>query len=538
MVRAVLRRFTRCAVGLGLGLLLWPAHGSAQSAEPGVLVLPASGGRDVPRRQLKRLQAVLDAATDDRRGGGPTALSPRTVRQCEGDEACLLRAGRKTGAGRIVLSRLEQRGESMHASTTIVDPNTGGVLWRKAAPVPSRYRLRGVVEDLFDSALSEAKKGVPSETGAHTARDANGRDDVTASTAAEGRQVSSSAPGYAAQAQRPEGDWAGDDGAPPLPGTQTGDAFEAKKAARDRSPTSFSGPVGAGPKKDLDWRGKLASMRSAAQHDDKGGRGLLMGVYMALATLSFLMGIAAISLLHAVGRVAKSTIASTDPLGAKKQAENQALLRSCCKQLTPGIIMSTEFETVRHFHFALLDGKELSIHVTDYQDSDESAFRPGAMVCAQFSHERRACVAMMLVKRARHVRGQMRVQLHMPEHMADIVLPRHFHVPVPERMGLIGQVVLEEGEKRLSFVSRVSDMSSETLCLKVDADTPELPLSCTVQVSLRLPDGRADIAAKYEGLEGGKVMLRVLPELAGRKPSLAYKELFKRIEAAWVAPAA
>lgn len=515
-------------------LLLGPGSARADVGDGAVILLPAQGGQGVPRRQLARLQNVIDAATESPRRGAPQALSRRVVRRCQTDRPCLLRASEQAGARRVVESRLSRSQGLMQASMSVVDPHTGLILSESTEPMASKYRLRGIVEGLLEGTLA----GIDAELGASDPGRTRADSGRGASSSASGPIPASSAPGYANVPVRPEGHWRGDDGAPPLPGTATGEAYAAKRAARDRSPQSFADANETPDTMTLDWRRQLAEVRSAARRDDAGGRRILFGLYLGLAAAAFVLGVLTMTLLPAVLRVVRDALGLDTGRAGKRAAENQALLRGCCKQLTPGIIMSTEFETVRQFHFADLSGETLTIQVTDYQNADESAFRPGAMVCAQFSHGRRACVALMVIKRAQQVRGRMRVQLRLPDHLADIVLPRHFHVPVPDRIELLGEVTLERSGEDVTFVARVADMSAETLSLKVDANTPELPLSSALRVSLRYDGGCADIATKYEGMEAGKLTLRVLPSPVPTGSQLSYSELFAQIEAAWVAPAA
>lgn len=523
--------------------LCLPAAASAD-APARVLLLPAQGEDGVRERHVERLQDALDTAQEARGKDDESMLTlpRRALRKCRDDMTCLSSEGRRIGAQRSLETRLGDDGDQFHITTTVRDLGTGEVLKQTPHKV-SRYRLRSLGEGIMEQAFKEAGRPKAELVGEPQPRARGAGDDDDADDGARGQPVHSSAPGYrdapttlkdamerAERDRLPPGAEGG-----PLPGTEAGEALAAKRAARERNPDSFKGlPESDGPAST--WSQRHEHLKALAQSKQGREQAILIGIYMLLAMVSFGIGFGGMSVIPAFGRAARRRFSSERTLSVKETAQNLALLRSCCKQLTPGIIMSTEFETTRHFHFALLDGKTVSINVTDYEKADKSAFRPGAMLCAQFSHDDRACICMMVVRKARMTRGFMRVTLEVPEQLADIVLPRRFHIPVPDAMGLLAQVALNEGKEKLSFMTRVAEISSDGLLLKVDSDTPKLPTSCTLDVSLRSTEDRADVKAKFEGLEDRKLVLTVLPELGGQRPNHAFGALFKKIEVAWVAP--
>lgn len=540
-----------------------PARGDGQPSpgtepEPArpskVLLLPTLAKPGVRNRYADRLDAAMQTARRSRPPDGATEtieLPREVVRNCDQDLACLTQAGRSMGATRAVRATLDRDGDDFLVTTSMHDLKTGAVVASQPKSV-SHYRLRSQGAAMFDEVMRQADR--PRKR-ASPAREGNAADSpydqptepvdsAPEPDEFEGSQATqpSTGEGNPAGVDQPEEATAerdpavGADGLP-IEGTQTGDAYADKREKTGGKASILDGPQ---RKKRQSWTASFEERRelfTRRAQKDQGGRErlILMAWFLGLGVVSFGIGFGAAQLLPAVGRVARQGFRFSSGMGAKEEALTYALLRQCCKQVTPGVIMSTEFESLRHFTFAILDGHSLAIDVSDYQEGDKLAFRKGASLCAQFVHQDRACVCMLEVQAARKHGKRLRVVLGVAGRLADIELPQTFHVPVDGDSPLRAQLSFSRDGKEFRWLSRVAQIGALGLCAALDDEAPKLEEGQVLDASVRLLELRADVRAKVTAVQDSVVALQILPEEGEHDPPAAYQAVAKQASAAWVA---
>lgn len=530
------------------GLALSPAVGSAQAdpaVEPAsVLVLPVEGAPGVPARYVRRLQAAVSAAlpaADTRRGP-----------HCKAEPACLLARGQDAGVARVVSLQLSARGDDFRLRTLIFDTAAAAGLYDAVEEIAHRQlRQAGAgaavlaVARAGDSEFTapgpqtgaaEQAEGVPKPADAEGAAPT-----AEAAEAAEAAEDTPAAAGAAASVEAAESPAAAPDVDGDVDGDADGDAKDGDAWASVQRHSAARSPIG----QDASWaerrRARFARQRLRDPRAAPASTGARAAAPSRQALLSFGLGAVAAGLgfLGAYlltpqrRRVLRPRSAGPSPRHSTAELDpaTLGLLRSCCKRMTPGILLSAESERVSHFCFRGLGARSLRIEVLSRDAQAVACLRPGATLCAQFvdGSQGRLC-ALTVLSSAPLDEDRYNVEVDLPVQVVDVESRQAFRVPVAADMELAVELVVSDAAGERRYDAALSNISLDGLSLTCDGAPRALVAGDTVSLSLCLPgESPVQVAGEIRRRARNRLGVMITPD-AGGVPPHDFVELVGRCE--------
>ena len=527
-----------------------------------IAVLPVQGAGNVAARYIKRLQDSLPPATEldmaAQRALAALPARPPSVVPCVREDACLAQVGRELFSLRMVGMTIEANERDFVVVTHVVDVPSGRTVAQLDTPIAHRD-LASAGVPLLKDVLAKARLPLAA---LHT-RD----EEVSATQPPIQEEVAQSEREDEDQPQPPEPTPAPEPATVATPTTPTppnpyagATAKVVQLSAEDlngRLAEAQDVPYANGPMAPRPSAvGLLAEGTGELERPDraknsKAFKDRLVAAYTSddfaernkrrqELLLASLVGLFFFSVTFATaylyGRTRKTRLVSVDgDVSPKEAAATTTILRACARNITPGILLSPEFETCKRFSFALLQGKQVSLDVMDVADADRAALRVGQQLCAQFVHEASPVICMMTIVRTQRLSPRrLRITCGVPPRLAQLSLPNDFPIPVDKRVPLLVQVVQQEEKRTLTWQANAASISHGTLQVSVDEDALTLAQGDHVAIALRLDKDRAELNGEVSALDDDHITF-TLADKHGGTPPREYQSMLRKLEGHWLA---
>lgn len=528
-----------------------------ESAAGTYLPLPLQAAAEVKERYVRRLEAALaDLERADQRGKVNRDFRwPQSKDQgpCATRPSCLQEVAQKVSAPRLLAWVLEADGYDFvlrvvrwHATTPdrISEqrfPIRHHALAREGRRIVEEQLLAPPKEEAASARVQEEKSPQVSAASASTDKPKPVEEADESPLDSSGAEAEAKPAASSEQSQRPGKPLtlhqvAARMGAGRVPGGAAEDEEEKGGGLFAGARSEGSSEKKKKTKEDWEayWAKRKAAYAASAEEEPSERRArqvgiLLMGlVGLASASVGFFFG-------HQLNfRIRRRKVSFEAKVGAKEAAMTMATLRDCARQLTPGVLMSPEFETSKRFCFSLVDGNQISLDVMQLSEDERAAFRVGMQLCAQFVHKEGTAMCMMSVLRVQKMSpSRLRLVLSAPERLAQVTRPKGFKIPVDRSTPLLARALRSSEKGTDQWQALVSVVSDSTLEMTLDEDAFTMAEGDRIDLKLRMDDIQADVVGQVVQLSSESVHFE-LEDKHGGHPPREYQNLVRKLEGQWL----